>query len=71
MDNQETKDEKVDEKGGCCSKAKCCGGKTLAALALLLVGGFGGYFAGRSCGKVCPVSQTAAPAAAPTQTPGK
>lgn len=67
MDNQETK---AGEKGGCCDKSKCCGGKALAALALLLVGGFGGYFAGRNCGKVCPVSQAAAPAA-PTQTPGK
>ncbi|TBR23168.1 hypothetical protein EPO15_06565 [bacterium] len=61
MDNQETKG---DEKGGCCStKAKCCGGKTLAALALLLVGSVGGYFAGRHCGKVCPVGEAAAPAA--------
>jgi hypothetical protein len=69
MDNQETKGEKVDEKGGCCSKSKCCGGKTLAALALLLVGGLGGFAAGR-CAKSCDV-QAAAPASAPTQTPAK
>lgn len=44
MENQETKG---DEKGGCCAKSKCCGGKGLAALALLLVGGAVGYFAGK------------------------
>jgi hypothetical protein len=63
MDNQEAKG---DEKGGCCSKAsKCCGGKTLAALALLLVGGLGGFAVGR-CAKSCDV-----PSAAPVQTPAK
>lgn len=36
-------------KGGCCDKAKCCGGKALAALALLAIGGLGGYFCGRQC----------------------
>lgn len=65
MDNQETKGEKGDEKG-CCAKTKCCGGKTLAALALVLVGGLSGYFAGRNCGKVCPIGEAAAP-----QTPAK
>lgn len=64
MENQETKG---DEKGCCSTKAKCCGGKTLAALALLLVGGLGGFAAGR-CAKSCDVQ--AAPAA-PVQTPAK
>lgn len=57
MENQETK---ADEKGGCCDKSKCCGGKALAALALLLVGGLGGFAAGR-CAKSCDVK--AAPVA--------
>lgn len=70
MDNKETQGEKIEEKGGCCSKSKCCGGKTLAALALLLVGGLGGFAAGRHCGKVCPVREAVAPAV-PTQTPAK
>lgn len=65
MENQDTK---AEEKGGCCSKAKCCGGKTLAALALLLVGGLGGFAAGR-CAKSCDVKS--APVAAPAQTPAK
>ena len=55
----ETQEGKGDEKG-CCAKTKCCTGKALAALALLLVGGFGGYFAGRNCGKVCPVAESVA-----------
>lgn len=58
MENQETK---TDEKG-CCSKSKCCGGKTLGALALLAVGGLGGYFAGRHCGKACELPAVQAPA---------
>lgn len=62
MENQDTK---VEEKGGCCSKAsKCCGGKAVAALALLLVGGLGGFAAGR-CAKSCDVQP------APVQTPAK
>ena len=54
MDNQETKEA---GKSGpeCCSKAKCCGGKALAAALLLAVGGLGGYF----CGRGCPVKDTA------------
>lgn len=60
MDNQEAKqDEKAG--AGCCSKAKCCGGKALAAALLLAVGGLGGYF----CGRGCPV-KNAAPS---SQTP--
>lgn len=33
----------------CCAKGKCCGGKALVAVALLAVGGLGGYFAGKCC----------------------
>ena len=65
MENQETK---ADEKGGCCSKSQCCGGKTLAALALLLVGGLGGFAAGR-CAKSCDVKS--ASVEAPAQPPAK
>ena len=43
MENQE-KDGKA-----CCDKSKCCGGKALAAFALLAIGGAGGYVAGKSC----------------------
>lgn len=56
----DTQEGKGDEKG-CCTKSKCCTGKALAALALLLVGGVGGYFAGKNCGKVCPVREAVAP----------
>ena len=53
MENQEGKE---GEKG-CCSKGKCCGCKALAVVALLLIGGIGGYLGGRHCaGKSCPVS---------------
>ena len=64
METQETQD------GGkeCCSKGKCCGGKGLAALALLLIGGAAGYFGGRHCA----AKTNAAPSAsAPAQTPAK
>lgn len=57
MENQEEKDGKA-----CCSK-KCCGGKALGVIALLLIGGAGGYFAGKHC-KSCAVP---APVAAPVQ----
>ena len=52
----ETQENKEAEQG-CCKKGKCgCGGKALAALALLLVGGLGGYCAAKHCG-----SKNAAP----------
>ena len=58
MENQE-KDGKA-----CCDKSKCCGGKALAAFALLAIGGAGGYLAGK-----CGASKCAVPAAvsAPAQ----
>ena len=52
MENQE-KDGKA-----CCDKSKCCGGKTLAVIGLLAVGGAGGYLAGK-----CGASKCAVPAA--------
>lgn len=54
MDN-----EKKDGQNGkaCCDKSKCCGGKALAAFALLAIGGAGGYLAGKCC-----AAKTAAPA---------
>lgn len=48
MENE--KKEGVEEGKGCCSKGKCCGGKALAAIALLVAGTVGGYL----CGKHCP-----------------
>lgn len=59
MDN-----EKKDAQDGkaCCDKSKCCGGKTLAVLALLAVGGAGGYIASRCCdAKTTAAVETPAP----------
>ena len=52
MDNK----EEVKEEGKTCCATKCCSGKAIGALALLLAVGAGGFFAGRHCTKVCPVS---------------
>lgn len=60
MENQE-KDGKA-----CCGKEKCCGGKALAAIALLAIGGAGGYLAGKCCKAKC-----AAPAAVEAPAPAK
>lgn len=57
---------KADEKGCCGTGKKCCGGKALAALALLLVGGVGGYLAGRHC-KSCAVPPAAEAPAQPAK----
>lgn len=62
MADQE-KQEKTENGKACCSGGKCCGCKALGAVALLVVGGAIGFFAGRHCGKMCAVN--AAPAAAP------
>lgn len=64
MENQ----EKKDEGASCCGKSKCCGGKALAAVGLIALGGIGGYFAGK-----CRASKCAVPAAveAPAATPAK
>lgn len=53
MDN-----EKKDGQDGkaCCDKSKCCGGKALAVIALLAVGGAGGYLAGRCCAAKTPAA---------------
>lgn len=59
MSDQE-KDGTKDGKA-CCSKS-CCGGKALAAFALLALGGLGGYVGGRYCASHCAVKD--APAAA-------
>ena len=56
MDNKTEGQE--DGKACCGPKGKCCG-KAAAVLALLLVGGAGGFFAGRHCNKVCPTSPSA------------
>ncbi len=61
--SDETKDATKDGKP-CCDKSRCCGGKALAAFALLALGGIGGYLGGRYCPSQCPVKD--APAAAVT-----
>jgi hypothetical protein len=62
MDSQ----EKTEDGKACCSKGKCCGGKSLAALALLLIGGAGGYFCARHC-----AAKSDAPTAASVQAQTK
>ena len=54
----ETQVNKEDGKE-CCGKGKCCGAKALAAVALLAIGGLGGYF----CGSHCAAKAAAAPQA--------
>ncbi|HXT00041.1 MAG TPA: hypothetical protein VN915_05165 [Elusimicrobiota bacterium] len=68
MENEEKKEE-GKSCGGCpCGKQNCCCRKAIGALALLIVGGAIGFFAGRHCTmcalKAAPaVSAPAAPAA--------
>lgn len=60
-------DTKEDGKA-CCDKSKCCGGKALAAIGLLALGGVGGFFAGRACKTHCDLkasTEVSAPAATP------
>jgi len=72
MDTQEQKPE-----GEGCGKGKCCGGKMLAVIGLLAIGGIGGFFAARHCSgkacpfKVCPVSSAPAAATPAPATPRK
>ena len=65
-------EEKKEEGKSCCAKASCCC-KAFKAVALLVVGGIAGFFAGRHCGSgMCPLKSPAAPAAtAPASTPTK
>lgn len=56
-------ENKEEGKGACCDKAKCCGGKALAAIGLLAIGGLGGYF----CGRQCPVKNAPSAVEAPAQ----
>ena len=64
-------EEKKDEGKSCCAKGNCCC-KAFKAVALVVVGGIAGYFAGRHCG-MCPMKASATPAAAaaPAQAPAK
>lgn len=49
-------EQKAHEGHSCCTKGYCCGGKAVAALVLLLVGGMIGHCIGRRCGlRECPV----------------
>jgi hypothetical protein len=75
MADQESKPESGKEEGkscGCpCGKSNCCCKKAIGAIALLVVGGAIGFFAGHHC-KMCAM-KTEAPAAAtaPAATPAK
>ena len=64
MDAQE-KTETPDGGKTCCTKGKCCGCKALAAVALLALGGVGGYFCARHC---AAKAETAVAAPAQPQT---
>ncbi len=59
MDN-----EKKDGQDGkaCCDAKKCCGGKSLAVIALLAIGGAGGYLAGKCCAAKTAPAAVEAPA---------
>jgi hypothetical protein len=59
--------ENKEGETGCCSKAKCCGGKALAAIGLLAIGGLGGYLCGHRCG----LKQASAPAVSAPASPTK
>lgn len=61
------KNEEVKEEGKSGCAPKCCSGKAIGALALLLAVGAGGFFAGRNCTKVCPTGAPAVTAPAPTK----
>ncbi|MFI5361981.1 MAG: hypothetical protein ACHQ49_08440 [Elusimicrobiota bacterium] len=69
-------EEKKDEGKACCGKSSCCC-RAFKAVALVVVGGIAGYFAGRHCGSgMCPLKSAmapaaSAPAATPAQTPTK
>lgn len=63
-------EEKKEEGKGCCGKSHCCGKKAIGALALLIVGGAVGFFAGRHCaGGMCPLKSMSAPAATAPAAP--
>ena len=64
MENQEKKDGQDGK--ACCDKTKCCGGKALAVIALLSIGGAGGYLAGQ-----CRASRCAVPAGSAPVQPAK
>ena len=63
MDNE----KKAGAEGKECCTKKCCG-KSLAVIALLAIGGAGGYLAGKCCAAKGAAS---APVAAPAPTPTK
>jgi hypothetical protein len=52
--------EEGGTEGGCGSGCKCCGGKAIKALVLLLVGGLVGYCLGSHCmgKKMCPMGMS-------------
>ncbi len=48
MENKDQKCSTPDKNG------KCCGGKVVCVVVLLLIGGLVGFFIGNCKGKVCP-----------------
>ena len=60
-------DQNEAKESACCAKGKCCGGKALAAIALLAIGGAGGYLCGRQCAIKDAPAAVSAPAAPATK----
>ena len=73
MANEEKTDNKEEGKSCCpCGKSSCCCKKAVGALALLVVGGIAGYFAGRHCSACAMEAHTPAAVSAPAAaTPAK
>ena len=64
--------EKTEEGKSCCpcGKSKCCC-KAIGAIALLVVGVLGGFFAGRHCAMCAVKAAPAAAVSAPAHKPAK
>lgn len=58
MDEKDTQGKTGES---CCAKKSCCGCKALAAIALLAIGGLGGYFWGHRCGTNVAVPAAVSP----------
>ncbi len=62
-------EEKKEEGQTCCSKGGCCC-KAFKAIALLVIGGIVGFFAGRQCA-MCSAKMHSAPAVSAPATPAQ
>ena len=70
MENEEKKEEGKSCCACPCGKTNCCCKKAIGAILLLVVGGIGGYFAGRHC-TMCAMKTAPAAVSAPAATPSK